>query len=259
MHIHHGHAHSARDPAHNSCPNHYDPSHSARDHVIRMPPAQALLPSHTGLRPLSRLALDGAAERSAVEVAVLLAAGTAAACCVHFLDFNLRWPGHAILRTIVPVTLGFAVAPRRFAGAAMSLSAAATTAILWTLGFERAGLGAMTSLLLCGPVFDAALWKARTGGSVYLRSALAGVVVNLMAFAVRAGDKVIVERAVRGMGTGGGGGRGGGGGAGRMAAEAARWWQAALPSYIVCGLLAGLVMAVVLFRRKPRKTPGAES
>lgn len=221
--------------------------------------ASTLLPSHTGLRPLSRLAVDDATDQSAWEVAAIVAAGAAAATCVHFLDFNLRLPGHAILRTVVPVTLGFAVAPRRRAGAAMSLSAAATTAILWVLGVEHAGIGAMTSLLLCGPMFDLALWKAKTGWSVYLRCAVVGLLVNLVAFGVRAGDKLIVERAVRGMGNGGGGGRGGGGGgAGRLAADAARWWQAALPSHIIFGVLAGLIMAVILFRRTPRKPLGTE-
>jgi hypothetical protein len=227
--------------------------------------SQFLLPSHAELRPLSRVAVADPAEQAAWEAAVLLLSGVGAACCVQFMDLDLRLPGHAILRTVIPLTLGFALAPRRMAGVAMSLSAAATTGGLWAAGFDHGGFGAMTSLLLCGPIFDVALWRAKSGWSVYLRCAAAGLAVNMIALAVRASDKLILQGALRGMGrgagTGGGGGRGLGSGVGvgrggSVAREFSDWWPTALPTYAAFGLLAGLVMALLLFRWAPRQRPG---
>src|SRR6476661_619305 len=84
-----------------------------------------------GLRGASRLA-GLLPERAGLigELAILLLAGALAACSVVLIDLNLRLPGHAILKAVLPITLGFALAPRAGAGVAMSTGAFGMLAIL---------------------------------------------------------------------------------------------------------------------------------
>jgi hypothetical protein len=89
-------------------------------------------------------------------------------------------------------------------------------------------MGASTSLLLIGPMMDLALWTAKPGVRLYLSFALAGFGANLVAF--------LVKGAGKSAGLPGAGGR---------AMES--WLPVAVISYSVCGLLAGLISAFVLF------------
>lgn len=166
------------------------------------------------------------------DAAVYLLAGLGAALCVHFLDFNLKIPGHAILRSVVPVTFGMALAPRRLAGAMIGTSALAATGLLSRLGAEGVGWGAFTSLLVIGPMLDAALWQTRGGKAIFLRCALAGVVTNLAAFAIRGGGKMAGLDSI-------------------SMRKLTDWWSIAPVTYVVCGLLAGLAGALLWFRWSP--------
>jgi hypothetical protein len=108
-----------------------------------------------------------------------------------------------------------------------------------TIGFTgarlgSAGFGALTSLLLCGVVLDAAIAWTRSGWRLYVGLALAGLTVNMAAFAVKAGSKLA-----------GWGGRGGGGGW-------HAWFPRAAVTYPLCGLAAGVLCAVILFRFRQR-------
>jgi hypothetical protein len=182
-----------------------------------------------GLRSASRLA-GLLPERAGLigELAILLLAGAFAACSVVLIDLNLRLPGHSILKAVLPITLGFAVAPRAGAGIAMSTGAFGMLAILRMFD-QRSGIGAMTSLLALGPALDLLLARARPGWTIYLRFALGGLLANLLAFAVRGGGKAL-----------------------RLDSLSMRpledWLTVAPWTYAACGLAAGLVCSLFLFR-----------
>ncbi|MGH2350257.1 MAG: hypothetical protein ACRDJN_01415 [Chloroflexota bacterium] len=116
----------------------------------------------------------------------------------------------------------------------MGAGALATAAALKVGGAPGIGVGAVTSLCLTGPFLDLALWGARRGWRPYLGFALAGLASNLVALAVRGGAKL--------------------GGLDRPASRPfATWWPEAVGTYIICGLLAGLLSALVWFQLSARR------
>ncbi len=197
----------------------------------------AVLSIHPGLRGSSRLApLVNRRERiSAREAALLLLVGAAAAATALLPDLRLGIPGHAILRTVFPLALGLALVPRRGSGLVMGGSALATASVLKFGGLGGMGLGALTSLVLTGPLLDLAVLKARRGWHLYLGLVLAALATNLVAFLTRGGAKALALD----------------GGHGRHAGV---WWHQAIITYPVCGILAGLLSAIVWFQlRRPRQ------
>ena len=191
--------------------------------------AFALQPS---LRESSRLpAISRAAGISAAELACLLACGAMAAFAIGFLHLSLRVPGHAILRGVLPMAMGLALVPRRWAGIMMAIGAAITSTTMGALQVGSFPPTAMLSVLALGPVLDLALLGSESKGwRLYLRFAIGGAVANLLALALKiAGVQLAIE-----MGGGG---------------QFARFgWPVLLASYILCGALAGLVGAIVWFR-----------
>lgn len=163
-----------------------------------------------------------------VEFAFLILMGLTGAALAHFVDLSLRIPGHAIVRLIPPIAFGMALVPRRGAGTSMGLVAAASTVMFNGARLGSAGLGAMTSLLLCGIVLEVVASRTRSGWPLYAGLALAGLAVNMAAFSV----KFVAKLA----GIGGGGG------------PLSTWLPRAAVTYPLCGLAAGLLCAVVLFR-----------
>lgn len=193
-----------------------------------------LLPTHEGLRAGSRLRALTADQLRSIDVLVLVGAGLAAAAATALLDFGWRIPGHAILRTLLPLAVGLACVPRRGSGFIMSGAAGVGLLVLRALGVAGGGAGAFTSLLLTGPLLDAASGWTRRGWQIYLSFAGAGLASNMAAFLVR-----WVTKAA----SGGGGGQGLGGG--RMLGE---WQSQAIVTYALCGLLAGWIGAAICFR-----------
>jgi hypothetical protein len=189
------------------------------------------LPIHDGLRAGSRLSSLAAARRHSAfaHTVFLVGTGASAALATAFMDFDLRIPGHAILRVIFPMALGLAVAPRRMAGLVMGAAAGGTAAYLHAGGFASFGKGALTSLLLAGPLLDLALWTANRGWRLYLGFAAAGVACNLIAFAVRGGAKLHGLDSATGR-------------------PFTLWWPEASATYVLCGLIAGLLSAAVWFQ-----------
>lgn len=161
------------------------------------------------------------------EVAALVGLGLLAAAITTWWDFNLRIPGHAILRAILPITLGMAAVPRRGAGATVGVVGAGTCFSIQWLNFGSAGEGALTSLMLAGVLLDVAASIARRGWQLYVGLMSAGLITNLIAFAVKAAAKY----------SGGGGGK-----------PWDVWLPQAAVSYPTFGILAGLICAVTLFR-----------
>ncbi len=166
---------------------------------------------------------------SALQGFVLVSMGVVAAVASVLVSRNLGVPGHNIIRVVFPMSLGLALVPRRGAGSVMGVSALATALLLTFSVAKPLGTGAVTSLLLTGILIDAALLGARAGWSIYLRLALAGLAANLIAFLVRAGTKWFAGGVPTGK-------------------PLAVWWPSALPSYVICGILAGLISAAVWFR-----------
>jgi hypothetical protein len=200
-----------------------------------------LLALHPGLAANSRLPALARDEQRVrvVEIAILLGAGVCAALATAFLELRLRIPGHAILRAIFPMALGLALAPRRGGGTLMGTSALASALVIQGGHFASIGLGALTSLALTGPLLDAALRRARYGWQLLLGFAAAGVASNLLALAVRTGAKAMGwERGMaRPMGT---------------------WWNQAIITYAVCGLLAGLISGLIWFHVTSRSRRNIE-
>jgi hypothetical protein len=200
---------------------------------------RAILDVHGGLFESSRmptLARPGQ-NVSALEVALLLLLGTGTTLAATFDNFHLGIPGHAILWTVFPTALGLAVVPRRTSGCMMGLSALATALGLRAMGTSGTGVGAMTSLALTGPLLDLALWRVEKGWRLYLGFALAGLGSNVAAF--------FVSWGMRGIDLAHKAGSGGGG---------AAWLARAAWTYPVCGLLAGLLSAVVWFHFRQRQS-----
>jgi hypothetical protein len=186
-------------------------------------PNQELLEA-SRLRALVR----GGERATWVELATLIGLGLCAALASTLLDLKLRIPGHAILRAIVPMSLGLALGPRRWAGSVMTATAVLGVLGLRAWGLSRGGSGAWTSLVLTGPMLDLAARGVRPGWRLYLCFSLAGLGSNLAALTVRAGTKAVGwEHA---------GSR-----------QLQEWWPQAIGTYAACGLVAGLLSALFWF------------
>ena len=188
-------------------------------------------PTYEAAGRQSRLSLlaDTPGWTGTFELATLLAAGCGAAMATGFLDLGLRIPGHAIIRAVFPMAFGLAAAPRRGAGCVMGGSALASAACIHFGGFASIGVGAVTSLCVTGPLLDLAVCSLRPGRSLWLRLGLAGMMSNTVAFMVRGGVKLAGADHATGR-------------------PFAAWWPQAVWTYLLCGLLAGLLSAAVWFR-----------
>ena len=177
----------------------------------------------------------GGSQVRAAEWAVWLLMGITAACVSTMPDWNLKIPGHAILRSVFPMALGLSLAPRRGAGSVMGLMAFATALSLRFSDTAAIGFGAMTSLTLTGPLLDIALRKTHAGWRLYWGIIIAGLSSNLIAMGIKAAEKLTMS--------GGGGKRSFG-----------SWLAHAAWTYPLCGVLAGLISAAVWFRWQSRET-----
>jgi hypothetical protein len=194
---------------------------------------------HAGLSGSSRLrprALENEG-LSAADVLLLLGAGVAAAAATALLHLRLGIPGHAIIRAVFPMSLGLALAPRRMGGMVMGAGALGSALVIGAGGRAAIGVGAMTSLVLIGPFLDLALWRAKRGWQLYLGFAVAGLAANLAALTVRGGTKLV------GLDY-------------NLARPFAAWWFPAIVTYPLCGVLAGLLSAMVWFKLHARHRDG---
>jgi hypothetical protein len=216
----------------------------------------ALWTANLGLADAARWRLSRSPARggslSTAEIVALVDLGIIAALLTCLPLAGLRIPGHAILRGALPMILGISLVPRRSSGSIMSLAAAATLLFMEALGPGAPNLAAWVGLVCLGPAADAALAGAKPGWVLYGRCALAGLVANLVSFAVRmaTGPKFVALAAATGArtwapGSGMGGGRG-------LGLPVENFWLPALVSFALCGAFAGLVCAAIWFRTRPR-------
>ena len=202
------------------------------------------LPRHPGLSATTRLPWVMSDDVSATlrDWLILVGAGILAACASTFLDLNIkRIPGHAILRVVFPMAAGLALVPRRGAGCAMGGTALLTGVLLRVAGFkgEALGLGALASLTATGPLLDWTLRRANGGWQQYVMFGLAGLTSNVVALIVRGGAKAMGWERIGSRPLG-------------------EWLAQASVTYVVCGLLAGLISGVILFygRRRDEASSG---
>ncbi len=191
---------------------------------------------HDGLAAGARIPSARLREKiSALEVLLLILCGAGAASATGFIRLGLRIPGNAIVLAVIPMALGFAVAPRRLAGIVMSASAYGTATAFSLAGLTRYGTGAIISLSVSGLIMEIALARARRGWRLYLGMVLAGITANLLALASRGTSKLLGLDAAGGM---------------RPFSD---WIHQAPVSYTLCGAVAGLIGAVCCFRLRERK------
>jgi hypothetical protein len=191
---------------------------------------------HEGLSDSTRISSISrrVTDRATMQIGALALLGAGAALATGLIEFRLRIPGHAILRSVFPMALGLALVPIRKGGTLMGMSALGTALIMRACSVGNIGAGALTSLALTGPLLDVALIGARRGWRLYLGFVLAGIASNLVALCFRGGMKALTGDM----------------GGGRLVGE---WWHQASLTYPVCGLLAGLLSAAVWFRLRGRR------
>jgi hypothetical protein len=194
-----------------------------------------MLPIHSGLADRSRLTSRiGIRSTDVSALLILLTAGALAAVSLVCFDMKLRIPGNAILRGIFPMAIGLALAPRRQGGTVMGISAVASACLLHFSGGFKLGTGSLTSLAMIGPCLDVCLGRVDSGWKLYGSFVLAGFACNLLALTVRAASKFGGWEAV-------------------TSRPFATWWYQAVGSYTACGIVAGLISAIVWFRLSTKK------
>ncbi len=194
---------------------------------------------HDGLAAAGRIpAVARDRERiTALEIALLLFCGASAAAMSGFVRLGIRFPGHSIVLSIIPMALGFALAPRKHSGFIMSAGAFSTAAAFSLARMTDYGSGAFVSLCLIGPVMDLAFTKLRIGWKLYAGLIFAGIGTNLLALISRSASKVLgLDLAgMRPFGT---------------------WWAQAAVTYTISGAIAGLIAAFCFFNlRRKRSNP----
>jgi len=192
-----------------------------------------ILSRHSGLAATTRLkglSVDSVSAPAA-DWMLLFVFGAIAAFSSACLDLGIqRVPGHAILRVVFPIAVGFAVVPRRGAGTVMGVAAFLVASLLNFSGIrgEGLGVGAMTSLVATGPLLDWTLRRANSGWKQYAGFTLAGICSNVLALLVRGTLKATGFELP-----------------GRR--PLLDWLSQACVTYVLCGLVAGLISAVILF------------
>jgi hypothetical protein len=166
---------------------------------------------------------------SAAEITILFICGVFSAVAVGMLHFRFGVPGHAILRSVLPMAIGIALVPRHSAGMVMAVGAGLTSALMSLAHIGLFPPAALFSVLALGPVIDVALVGKSQGWRLYVRFVIAGAVANLLAY--------LVKVATVQLGFDVAGGR-----------QFAAFGAMALVSFAVCGALAGLISAVACFR-----------
>jgi hypothetical protein len=177
------------------------------------------------------------ARATSIESLLLFAAGACAALLVALVHIKVRVPGHIILQAIVPVALGAAMIPRRFAGTIAGAGAAVTSgAMLWT-GWGEMPVAALASLVLLGPALDVAARGTHALGILVARFCAAGLATNLIALSAKV--------AANAAGLEAGGGRG-----------FAALWPYSLLTYCACGVTAGMIGAAIALAAERRRRAG---
>ena len=159
---------------------------------------------------------------------LLVCFGILAGISVSHLKLSIGIPGHAIIKVMIPMALGLSLAPARSAGAIMGISGLITAFIGQTLTEgPGTGTGAYTSLVCTGVLMDLTLYFANKGWKLYSGLMVSGLIANLIALYVRSGFKSFLKINIFDFNT---------------------WFQTAAFTYPICGLIAGLLCARLVFK-----------
>ena len=165
-------------------------------------------------------------------ILILVCFGILAGIAFTQIKLSIGIPGHAIIKIMIPMAIGLSLAPVRSAGAIMGISGLVTALISQILTKSTGtGTGAYTSLVCTGVLIDLTLYFANTGWKLYSGLMISGLIANVIALYVRSGFKSFFRIDVIDFNT---------------------WSQTAAFTYPICGLLAGLLCSLVVF--KFRKT-----
>lgn len=167
-----------------------------------------------------------------------MSAGVIAAALSTFVKLHLSIPGHAILKVVLPLSFGYAIAPRAYSGTFMGGSALASALVFRSFAIADAGLGigAFTSLILFGPLLDLTT-RLLPRRSVWFSLALTGLLTNSGAFLVRGSFKFFgKDHALQKL--------------------FSTWLSTAMFSYAISGLLAGLICGMIFFHYRPTSLEG---
>ena len=185
------------------------------------------LPRHEALAEQRRWPWGQAVDVSLADWGVLSLCGFAASM-LSLMEWDpfKGFPGHAILRAVLPLGCGMMFVPRRGAGTAMGLFAA-LTAFGHMLVYGAGGAGSLTSLIVLGPLLDISLLPVKKGRGAYFAFVAAGILANLAALLAQGIVKFNWPR-------------------GNKPFEV--WLLTAGWTYPLFGLLAGLIAAAICFR-----------
>ena len=163
---------------------------------------------------------------------LLVGFGILSGLAVSQIKLSLGIPGHAIIKIMIPMSIGLSMAPVRSAGAIMGISGLITAFIgqTFTEG-PGTGTGAYTSLVCVGVLLDLTLYWANNGWRLYLGLMMSGLIANIFALFVRSGFKSFLKINIFDFST---------------------WFQTASFTYPICGLIAGFLCALLVFKfREP--------
>ncbi len=215
-----------------------------------------VLSVHDGLLATSRLRplLRTQPRISPFEIAALVVVGCGAAFFSGFIDLpelvgslfgvTRKVPGNTIFRSFLPLALGVALVPRHLAGTIIGACAVIVALALnhFRIGNAAIGDAAVVSLGVTGVLLDFAVWGAKNSWRLYAGFVMAGLASSVIGYGVRAVSKYLAGKH--------------GGRSGSISFE--NWLSFALGSYLICGVIAGLLCAIIWFRF-PRFTRRADS
>ncbi len=165
-----------------------------------------------------------------IELICLLALGSLSMVLVSWWHPQLRIPGSAILRASLPMLIGVAVFPRARSGLLLSLGATLCYGLLLGLGVRVANASAASAVVVFGPLLSTFLTcRPSTRFPLYLRCALAGGFANGIAYLVRFQFMSSFD-------------------AWGITSFASQFGNTVFLSFLLCGLLSGLVFAPFVFK-----------
>lgn len=186
-----------------------------------------------GMLDSSRLSIVSRVQPNlhAREWLIILGVGIITGLIVQYVNFHLKIPGHAILKTVLPISLGISLVPRKSSGTLIAMTGLSTLLILRMAHGTMTGTGALTNLAATGVFLDIALSFARPGWRLMLAFSMAGLVSNLLALVVRGTWKLWLQNSFEFYG----------------------WLSTAEITYPACGILAGLLGALLFFRTQTHR------
>lgn len=164
------------------------------------------------------------------KLATLLLIGIITGICSSQIKLSLGIPGHSIIKIIIPLSFGIALVPLKSAGSIMGLAGVFTVFFSELLfGKNGTGTGGYTSLVFAGFFLDLTLSYANNGWKLYSGLMISGLLSNLIALCVRSGFKSFSKINMIDFNT---------------------WFEIAAITYPVCGLIAGFISALLVFKFK---------